>query len=284
MDELRDKPLMARPIGMPPPMAAVMAYAPIPPPVPTYPEVPMPRKGAAVDLAVMVLLLAAVQFGLGASGLGRLLIDRWKMLGIFSVNVIFGAASLLSVYVVLTLRRQPAAMIGLNRVSGLRVLVATVIAVPAAFAAGAMANLAYVAATGFDVERFMNERTGFLAAVPDIPVGFAVLFAVFVGFHEEITFRGFFLSRLRALCGSTPAAIILTSLVFGSLHAYQGWSGVFQTAAVALVLAIVAACSRTLWPTILAHACFDTIGLVLAPLAVRMMKDLQVVPVIAGWW
>jgi membrane protease YdiL (CAAX protease family) len=105
-----------------------------------------------------------------------------------------------------------------------------------------------------------------------------VPFALFVGLHEEILFRGFFLSRLSVLCRSKAAAIVLTSAVFGSLHFYQGPAGIFQTAALGAVLAVVVTYTRTLWPAIIAHAALDTISIVVAPWLLRWVEELDMAP------
>lgn len=243
-----------------------------------FPDGALLRSHAGLDVAAIIVLLGVFQIVVGGSGLAIVLIEQWPQLGIFWLNAISGAAALAAVALALILRRQPLTSVGLNRSSVRRVFVTTVIALPACYAAGMISNIAYLAATGFDVDGFVTQRSEFLNMVPEMPVLWIIPFTLFVGLHEEILFRGFFLSRLTAVCRSKAAAIVLTSAFFGGLHFYQGLAGVFQTAAVGLVLAVIVTYTRTLWPAIIAHAAFDTIGLVAAPRLLRWAEELNVAP------
>ncbi len=245
-----------------------------------FPLVAMPRSRAALDIVAMVAFSVFVMVVIAFSGVGWLLMKWWPRFGLFSTNILIGASTLGAIWLLLKLRGQSVAAIGLNRTNWGRVAIAVLIAVPGCLAAGALSNLFYIMASGFDVSGFVEERTEFFAQIPHISLLWALPFALFVGIHEEVFFRGFLLSRLRTVCGSNVAAIILTSVVFGSLHFYQGLAGIFQTAAVGLVLAIVTTYARTLWPAIIAHALFDTIGLTLAGPLSDMLEDLDVA---AAW-
>ena len=65
-------------------------------------------------------------------------------------------------------------------------------------------------------------------------------------------------------------AALLSSAVFGLLHAYQGWLGVFRTALLGFVLAASLILTGVLWPAILAHAILDVIaGIVLGESLVK---------------
>ena len=76
----------------------------------------------------------------------------------------------------------------------------------------------------------------------------------FVGFYEEVVARGFLLARCRVLLHTRWAAVLLSSLLFGLAHLYQGWGGVVLTAIVGAVFAGITLRWGTLWPVILAHA------------------------------
>jgi uncharacterized protein len=94
-----------------------------------------------------------------------------------------------------------------------------------------------------------------LAAGLPLPVLVAVL--LFVGVYEEIFARGLLLARCRALMGGTWAPVLVSSLLFGLGHLYQGWIGVGQTTIIGIVLALVVIRWGSLWPAILAHALLD---------------------------
>ena len=87
-------------------------------------------------------------------------------------------------------------------------------------------------------------------------------------FIEEMFFRGYLFNRITDLFGNervgTLIALIATSLLFGAGHAYQGISGVVDTALAGLVLGLLyfyAGCN--LWLPILTHGVIDTVGFLL---------------------
>jgi membrane protease YdiL (CAAX protease family) len=88
-------------------------------------------------------------------------------------------------------------------------------------------------------------------------------------FGEEMLFRGFLVSCLsgfaRASRGRTVFAAVLSSLLFGAGHAYQGRTGVILTALIGLAYAVVylrGERGHNLWVPILAHGLYDTMGMV----------------------
>jgi membrane protease YdiL (CAAX protease family) len=90
------------------------------------------------------------------------------------------------------------------------------------------------------------------------------------GVGEEIAYRGYLIPALTLLLGWDWGAALLSSAIFGLLHAYQGWLGIARTAALGLVLASSFILSGVLWPAILAHAILDLIaGLVLGETFVK---------------
>jgi membrane protease YdiL (CAAX protease family) len=84
---------------------------------------------------------------------------------------------------------------------------------------------------------------------------------------EEIVFRAFLIGRLEAAFGSaariaTAAAVLLSSVLFGFAHAYQGPTGVLITGTLGLIFACVYAyCGRNLWLNIVVHGVYDTLSL-----------------------
>lgn len=76
------------------------------------------------------------------------------------------------------------------------------------------------------------------------------------GLCEEIFYRGF-LTWYIALWTGPVAAVILSALIFGFGHIYQGYAYMPRTALVGLAFAVVALASGSLWPAILLHAALD---------------------------
>jgi membrane protease YdiL (CAAX protease family) len=74
------------------------------------------------------------------------------------------------------------------------------------------------------------------------------------GFTEELAMRGYLIPRLERLLRSTWLAVLVTCLLFGSYHLYQGAGPAIALAAGSLVHAFVFCTCRRLWPLCLAHA------------------------------
>jgi membrane protease YdiL (CAAX protease family) len=91
---------------------------------------------------------------------------------------------------------------------------------------------------------------------------------ILAAFLEESIFRGFLMTELGKLIGTTGAwaslCLLLSSIVFGLAHWYQGKSGALSTGIIALLIGNIFIWSGyNLWMPILTHAVIDTIGLLL---------------------
>jgi membrane protease YdiL (CAAX protease family) len=84
------------------------------------------------------------------------------------------------------------------------------------------------------------------------------LVSVTAGICEEIVFRGFLIAYLMAQFG-VPfwGAAILSSLVFGVTHVYQGPIGILRTGSVGGVMALLYGLTGSLWAPIMVHAAMD---------------------------
>jgi membrane protease YdiL (CAAX protease family) len=76
------------------------------------------------------------------------------------------------------------------------------------------------------------------------------------GICEEFLYRGLLMTLLAGAFGAWPA-ILISSLVFGLGHAYQGPGGILRTGAVGLVLALVVTLTGSLFVAMIAHAAID---------------------------
>jgi membrane protease YdiL (CAAX protease family) len=83
--------------------------------------------------------------------------------------------------------------------------------------------------------------------------------AVTAGVCEELLFRGVLLTWAGSFVGSLTA-VVLTSVVFGLGHLYQGGAGVAKTTAAGLVAGGLCALGGTLWIPMLLHAFVDVHG------------------------
>lgn len=93
--------------------------------------------------------------------------------------------------------------------------------------------------------------------IPTDPLGRVVWVGVSItaGVVEETAFRGYLMTRLRILgkFRSWVIPVIISSLVFGSLHAYQGLPGVIVIAVYGALFAALYIRTGTIWPAIIAH-------------------------------
>lgn len=100
------------------------------------------------------------------------------------------------------------------------------------------------------------------AALHDHPSGAAGLLLLAIsrlsaGFSEELVFRSFLLTRLERLLGSAWRGLLLSTLLFGATHLYQGLAGALAAGVFGLVLGAAFCLWRRLWPVALAHAWYD---------------------------
>ena len=106
-----------------------------------------------------------------------------------------------------------------------------------------------------------------------IPVLLLVAFAN--GWAEEVIVVGFLLTRLRQLRISPLAAVIITSLLRGLYHLYQGFGAGLGNVAMGLVFGYVYLRTGRLWPLIVAHALIDAVAFVGYALAAGQLNWLQ---------
>jgi membrane protease YdiL (CAAX protease family) len=89
----------------------------------------------------------------------------------------------------------------------------------------------------------------------------AVIVIVIAGFGEETIFRGYLFERLGKLLGYSRVAkvltVLVTAVIFGSIHYEQGLAGVQQALIVGLVFGTIFARTGRLWMLMCAHAAFD---------------------------
>jgi membrane protease YdiL (CAAX protease family) len=82
--------------------------------------------------------------------------------------------------------------------------------------------------------------------------------SVTAGICEEILYRGLLMTALAAVIGLWPA-VVVSSLVFGLGHAYQGLAGILRTSAIGLVLAMVVVLTGSLPFAMVIHAVIDLV-------------------------
>jgi membrane protease YdiL (CAAX protease family) len=80
------------------------------------------------------------------------------------------------------------------------------------------------------------------------------------GICEEVVFRGFLLAALMPVLGNTLAALLVSSFLFGVLHAYQNIFGVLRATLLGSALALPYALAGSIYPAMVAHTVIDIVG------------------------
>ena len=108
-----------------------------------------------------------------------------------------------------------------------------------------------------------NEITG------NVKVAIVALLLVwtFAAFGEEISYRGYLLTRAADIGSRSTAAywlgIVLVSVLFGYGHYYKGASGIIDSGIAGLILGgAYMVAGRNLWACIFAHGFIDTFGVI----------------------
>ncbi len=106
------------------------------------------------------------------------------------------------------------------------------------------------------------ERIMALVPKPAHPIGF-VPFALVVAVYEEVLFRGFLMTRLRRATGSWMLAVVISTVVFTSLHAAdQTPAALVPVAILSVVFSLATIWRRSLLPAIVGHSLFNLFSFV----------------------
>ena len=137
-----------------------------------------------------------------------------------------------------------------------------------AYAGGALAIGVYTA-LGPDLQTQLAAKAAWASRLSGLPLYWVLPLSAFVGFWEELVFRGFLLGRLKLVFGGKAwVAVLVSGVLFGLGHGYQGLPGLLQTSMVGVALGAVTVWRKSLWPAVIAHLSIDTFGL----LAIRVLK------------
>lgn len=237
----------------------------------TEPEAPAPRR--ALQLEIVIVL--AVTFGLSAVTASLQLVDSILRglaeqrvtlnprrayadlidLGLnLSVVVQLLAWGALGLYLLWRSGVHPRA-VGLTRLRGRDLwsglALATIIGVP-----GLGLYLAS-RALGMSAAVVPSDLTDTWWRIPVL-----ILAAFANGWAEEIIVVGYLLTRLDQLRVNPAIAILISAVLRGTYHLYQGFGAGLGNLAMGLIFGIVWWRTRRLWPLILAHGLIDTVAFV----------------------
>ena len=113
----------------------------------------------------------------------------------------------------------------------------------------------------------MRKQIGFLAPGTNLELAVWFCLSWTAGFCEEIIFRGY-LQRQLAIGGSAIAGIVVSAIVFGASHGYEGPARMFLIAIYGLMFGLLAWWRKSLRPGMIAHAWHDS----LSGAVLRMLK------------
>lgn len=115
------------------------------------------------------------------------------------------------------------------------------------------------------LESIRNEYQSLRSFMPasDTEYRWFVAVSITAGICEELLYRGFLMAYFTAYVGSL-GALLISSIIFGLGHTYQGPKGVFKVAVVGLALGGVYLLTGSLWAPIVMHVVLDVVSGLLA--------------------
>lgn len=219
------------------------------------------RSGPQADLVEMLVILGVTQILLVIS---ELVFGGETFIGgaIGWLGLVLGAVL---VYLTLHLRGVGWSVVGLGRPRNgvltfiLGILTAIAVLVVANFL---MTRIILPTVGQPDSGRFAALRGNTLMLVLGL---FSVWTAA--AFGEEIIFRGYLIGRLARLLGggvhAWGGALLLSSIIFGAIHFYQGSAGMVITGSVGFLFGVAyLAVGRNLWVLVIAHGLIDTLSFI----------------------
>jgi membrane protease YdiL (CAAX protease family) len=161
---------------------------------------------------------------------------------------------------------RPWSDLGLEAPAGRRFFIASALTFAAtAFLFFQLIPIGRSAAMRADLQTKLSGALAFLPRTDREMTTFGWL-ALTAGICEEIAFRGFLIWYLAAAFG-LPLAAVISAVLFGLAHAYQGRTGIVKTGIVGFVFTGLYLLSGSLWLPIVLHAAVDLSGGLAAQMA-----------------
>jgi membrane protease YdiL (CAAX protease family) len=90
-----------------------------------------------------------------------------------------------------------------------------------------------------------------------VPLTLTLIALVFSVTYEELFSRGYLIGRLREQFGNYWAPILISSILFGAMHLYQGYYGAIIATLLGVVFGFVFAITQRIWHSIIVHYLLD---------------------------
>jgi uncharacterized protein len=107
------------------------------------------------------------------------------------------------------------------------------------------------------------------------------MLSVTAGICEEVAFRGFLpwsiLQIVQFFGGQWPfwEGLVISTVIFGFAHVYQGWKGVLQTGLIGAIMAGLYVWTRSLILPIILHMLIDSRDVFLAPGVLSLAQTIE---------
>ena len=105
-----------------------------------------------------------------------------------------------------------------------------------------------------------DRATQFLLPQGRREIALWIALSISAGICEEAVYRGYLQKQFMAMTSSVPAGIILSAVVFGLAHSYQGLTRVLTIGVMGAMGGLVAYWCRSVRPGMMAHALQDVLG------------------------
>jgi membrane protease YdiL (CAAX protease family) len=105
-----------------------------------------------------------------------------------------------------------------------------------------------------------DRATNFLLPQGGLQIGLWILISITAGICEEAIYRGYLQKQFTALTRNVPAGILISALLFGLGHSYQGWRRASVISLMGAMAGILAYWRRSVRPGMLGHALQDLLG------------------------
>jgi hypothetical protein len=108
--------------------------------------------------------------------------------------------------------------------------------------------------------RRIGDVTQKLAPSTGLEMVLFLMLSISAGICEELVFRGYLQQQLGRIGGRIWIGVVLSALVFGSAHVYEGTAGVLLIAAYGAMFGVLALVRRGLRTGMIAHAWHDSVS------------------------
>ena len=105
-----------------------------------------------------------------------------------------------------------------------------------------------------------DKAVQFLLPRGGVEIALWIVLSITAGVCEEAVYRGYLQTQFMALTKNAPAGIVISAMVFGLAHSYQGFARASLIGVTGAMAGILAYWRRSLRPGMIAHSLQDVLG------------------------